>query len=166
MLPIEMSVDQRLEQVSELLREGLQHQACGELDDAIRCYRRALDIQRTAEGHTYLGWAFSSKGELERAIEQCVSAINLDPEYGNPYNDIGVYLTQLGRKDEAEDWFCRAKRASRYEARHFPCINLARLYDCAGKWYEALDEIHEALSYQPGDRAAILLRAKILRRLN
>ena len=39
-----------------------------------------------------------------------MNAISLDADYGNPYNDIGVYLMQLGRPDEAvgHQWLDRA----------------------------------------------------------
>ena len=50
--------------------------------------------------------------ELDDAIAQCEIAIELDPEFGNPYNDIGVYLMQQQRLDEAIPWLERANRPS------------------------------------------------------
>ena len=52
----------------------------------------------------------------------------MDPDFGNPYNDIGAYLIQMGRLDEAIPWLEKATRAPRYEAPHFPRFNLGRAY--------------------------------------
>ena len=34
------------------------------------------------------------RADSNEAIAQCEIAIQIDPEFGNPYNDIGVYLMQ------------------------------------------------------------------------
>ena len=52
----------------------------------------------------------------------------MDPDFGNPYNDIGAYLIELGREEEAVTWLERAKTAARYEPRHYPYFNLARIH--------------------------------------
>src|SRR5262245_66073771 len=98
----------------------------GRLDEAIERYGRSLSIYPTAEAHTFLGWALSYQGKHEEAIVECQRAIAVDPTFGNPYNDIGAYLIELGRPHEAVEWLERAKLAPRYEPRHFPFFNLAR----------------------------------------
>ena len=67
------------------------HQA-GEYADAAALYRRSIEIHPTAEAHTYLGWSLSLLGKLDDAIAECKKAIAVDPEFANPYNDIGTYL--------------------------------------------------------------------------
>ena len=54
------------------------------------------------------------------------------PEFGNPYNDIGAYLIEKGQLDEAIGWLEKAKTAERYEPRHFPFMNLGRIYAAKG----------------------------------
>jgi Tfp pilus assembly protein PilF len=98
-----------------------------------------------------LGWAYSFQGRLNEAIAQCEIAINLDPEFGNPYNDIGVYLMQQERVDDAIPWLERAKSAKRYEPRHFPYINLGRIYLTKGMIQKALEEFRGALKINSGD---------------
>ena len=73
----------------------------GHLDRAAHFYKRSIEFQPSAQAHTFLGWVYSLKGLFDQAIEECKSAINLDPEYGNPYNDIGAYLLQQHCYDEA-----------------------------------------------------------------
>ncbi len=52
-----------------------------------------------------MGWTLSFQGRLEEATEECLRAIAIDPEFGNPHNDIGVYLMQRDKLDEAIPWF-------------------------------------------------------------
>ena len=75
----------------------------------------------------------------------------MDPDFGNPYNDIGVYLMELGRDEEAVPWLERAAVARRYEPRHFPHINLARIYERKGDIVAAVRELALALKHVPED---------------
>jgi tetratricopeptide (TPR) repeat protein len=135
----------------ELVQQAMNHQMARELDEAIRLYKESIALYPTADAHTYLGWAYSFQGRLEEAIAQCEIAIQLDPEFGNPYNDIGVYLMQQQRLDEAIPWLEKAKTAKRYEPRHFPFMNLGRIYVAKGMINKALQEFHRALELNPGD---------------
>ncbi|MCA9774244.1 MAG: tetratricopeptide repeat protein, partial [Myxococcales bacterium] len=74
-----------------LFHLGYRYQMSGELDLAIQAYSESIELVPTAEAYTFRGWAYSFKGDLDRAIEDCRLAIEVDPEFGNPYNDIGAY---------------------------------------------------------------------------
>ena len=89
-----------LEKAVELFQQAYRCQMEGELDEAIRLYRSSIECCPTAEAHTFLGWTYSFQGSYEAAIEECKKAIAVDPDFGNPYNDIGAYLTNLGRQEE------------------------------------------------------------------
>src|SRR5262249_461741 len=67
------------------------------------------------------------------------------------YNDIGVYLMQQEKLDEAIPWLEKAKKAKRYEPRHFPYINLGRVYLTQGMIQKALEEFRGALRLNPED---------------
>jgi len=139
------------ERAMELIREATHHQMAGELEEAIRLYKKSISIYPTADAHTYLGWTFSFQGTIEEAIAECETAITIDPEFGNPYNDIGVYLLQQQKLDEAIPWLEKAKGAKRYEPRHFPYLNLGRIYAAKGMINRALDEFRGALKFNPDD---------------
>jgi Tfp pilus assembly protein PilF len=106
-------------------QQGYEAQMQGRLEEAVAHYQRSIALHPTAEAHTFLGWAYSHQGRPDEAIAQCKIAIEVDPDFGNPYNDIGAYLIELGREEEAVTWLERAKQASRYEPRHYPYFNLA-----------------------------------------
>ncbi|MBI4245656.1 MAG: tetratricopeptide repeat protein [Candidatus Rokubacteria bacterium] len=138
----------------ELWREAYRHQMEGDLDGALALYQRSIAVHPTAEAHTYLGWTLSFQGRLDEAIAECHRAIEVDPDFGNPYNDIGVYLMQQDKLDDAVPWLERAKQASRYEPRQFPYMNLGRIYLRQGRWWEALHEFEEAVQVAPDDAEA------------
>jgi len=144
-LPIEMP-----EAARRAFEQGYEAQMSGRLDEAVELYRRSIGIHPTAEAHTFLGWALSYLGRPEDAIAECKTAISVDPSFGNPYNDIGAYLIELGREAEAVPWLERAKRAPRYEPRHYPYWNLARVYVRQHKVREAIAELQRAVAIEPG----------------
>lgn len=137
----------------------------GRIEEAIELYCHSIQLHPTPEAHTFLGWAYSFMGRYHEAIAECLRAIELDPDWGNPYNDIGVYLMELRRFDEAEEWFEKAIAAPRYATRHYPHYNLGRLYERRGKWLRALHEYYTALmmdsGYHPAALALLNLQAKL-----
>ena len=160
-----MPTNKDQERAIELIGEAMKLQMAEEFDDAIRLYKESIALYPTADAHTYLGWAYSFKGRLNEAIAQCEIAIELDPEFGNPYNDIGVYLMQQQKLDDAIPWLERAKNAKRYEPRHFPYINLGRVYLTKGMIQKALEEFGGALQINPGDRELAQLTEELQRKL-
>ena len=75
-------------------------------------------------------------------------------------------LRSRGKLDEAPVWFERAKKASRYEPRHFPYLNLGRLYAARGDIAEALAEFEGALAENPGDPMALKYLETLKYRVN
>ncbi|MGQ0652065.1 MAG: tetratricopeptide repeat protein [Betaproteobacteria bacterium] len=127
----------------------------GQYAQAAEAFRRSIEAWPTAEAHTFLGWSLSHLGRIGEAIEECKKAIALDPDFGNPYNDIGVYLTMLGYRDDAPEWFRKAIDAPRYCCYHYPHTNLGHLLLDRGDVTEARRLFERALEYQPGYPAAL-----------
>ena len=116
----------------ELFHQGAALQMERRLPEAIDAYLRSIEAYPTAEAYTFLGWTYSWMGQYERAIAEAKKAIEIDPDYGNPYNDIGTYLTELGRPDDAIPWLEKATQAKRYASPDFPHLNLARIWTYIG----------------------------------
>ena len=142
------------QQARELWQLGTAQLVQGDVQGAIRLFEQSLAVHPTAEGYTFRGWAVSFLGRLEQAIADCRRAIEIDPEFGNPYNDIGCYLMQQGEFEAAIGWLEKAKRAKRYEPRHFPYLNLGHIYARIGEPMKALEEYLQALELNPGDEVA------------
>ncbi len=146
--------------------EGYRLQMAGDLGAAIAAYRRSLEVTPTAEAHTFLGWAMSFQGHLDEAIAECHRAIAVDPDFGNPYNDIGVYLMQQDKLEEAIPWLELAKQAPRYEPRQFPFMNLGRIYMRQKRWGDAARELGEAVRLAPRDPGARRALHELCAKLN
>jgi tetratricopeptide (TPR) repeat protein len=135
-----------IEKSKEMFLQGYLKQIKGEYEKAISLYKQSLELYPTAEAYTFLGWAYSYTGNLDMAIEECKNAIEIDPDYGNPYNDIGSYLMKQGKTDEAVTWFELAIKAKRYENAEYAHNNLGIALERKGLWNEALDEFRTAIS--------------------
>jgi Tfp pilus assembly protein PilF len=121
----------------------------GKIDDAIVNYKLSIENYPTAKAHTYLGWAYSLHGKYEEAIQECEIAVELDPHYGNPYNDIGSYLINLKRLDEAIIWLEKAIEAEDYELRYYAYYNLGKIYEKKGDWFTATKYYEDTLEINP-----------------
>ncbi len=138
------------ERAQEYLQKAYRLQMSGHLQEAIENYKASIELHPTAEAHTFLGWAYSFLGEYDTAIEECKVAIGIDPDFGNPYNDIGAYLIQRGDTEEAIPYLELAIKAKRYATPHFPHYNMGRILERRGDWFEALDEYRTALEIEAG----------------
>jgi Tfp pilus assembly protein PilF len=150
----------------ELWQAGTNRLLAGDLEEAVTLFTRSLELRPTAEAYTFRGWAYSFSGRLEEAIEECRKAIATDPTFGNPYNDIGCYLMEQGKLDEAISWLERAKSAPRYEPRHFPYLNLGRLRAAQGEFAEAILEFQGALEQSPDDPVALRFLSELKFKVN
>lgn len=151
---------------SELFEEGYRYQMEGDLDRAIDLYTQSIEAYPTAEAHTFLGWTYSLQGRLDEAIDECKTAIDVDPEFGNPYNDIGAYLIEKEMFSEAIPWLEKATRAKRYESYHFPHYNLGRAYMGKGMMRKAVEEFQLALQIAPDYALATDALDKLSRQIN
>jgi tetratricopeptide (TPR) repeat protein len=133
----------------ELFARAYETQMEGNLEQAIELYLKSIEMEPTAEAHTFLGWTYSMMDRYEEAIAECKRAIALDPEFGNPWNDIGAYLIEIGKEDEAIPYLEKATCAKRYESFCFPHFNLSRIFFKKGMLHKATEELHKALKENP-----------------
>ena len=156
-----MSGDEKKQEAMELVGKAYQHHMRGEIDRAIELYDKSLAICPTPEAYTFRGWAHSFSNDYDEAIADCHRAIELDPEFGNPYNDIGAYYIEMEQLDDAIPWLRMALKAKRYESYCFPHFNLGRVFETQGKPDKALEHYRIALNENPG----YILAAKAVERV-
>ena len=149
-----------------LFQQAYEAQMKGRLEEAVQLYKQSLEAFPTAEAYTFLGWTYSFMGQLNEAIEECQRAITLDPDFGNPYNDIGAYLIELNQLDEAIPWFEKAMEAKRYESPAFPHMNLGRVYERKGQWDDAIESYKQAVTLNPDYTQAKKAMMRLLTLLN
>ena len=144
-----MSEEDDQNRAADYFERAYQHQMDGELDEAVELYKKSIELHPTAEAHTFLGWTYSFMRRYEEAIAECRRAIEIDPDFGNPYNDIGAYLIEMGSLDEAIPWLEKATRARRYENYCFPHYNLGRVYERKSNWNQAKQCYLASLRHNP-----------------
>lgn len=162
MFPV-VEEDRRSEAAKALFEQAYRRQMRGQLEEAILLYKESIEALPTAEAYTFLGWTYRFQGKLEKAIEECKNAILIDPTLGNPYNDIGAYLIDLGKPDEAVSWLERATMSRRYATYHYAWFNLGRAQAARGELRQALECFEKAAEIEPGYRPAAEEAAKIRR---
>jgi tetratricopeptide (TPR) repeat protein len=172
MMAKDPSMDQKPTE-SELREEALQWwqrgylaQMRGDLEKAIELYTRSIETLPTAEAYTFRGWAKSYQGLIDQAIEECHKAIEIDPDYGNPYNDIGAYLIQKGDLNGAIPWLKRALHTKRYECYFYPHFNLGRIYEQKGDLILALNSYKAAYDANHNYLQALLAFRRLQAKLN
>jgi Tfp pilus assembly protein PilF len=151
-----------LRKAYELWEQGYALHLLGHYEKATELFAASIAIQPTADAHTFRGWSLSMLGRLKEAIDDCKQAIRLDPDYGNPYNDIGVYLIELDQWEEAIPWLKKAMAAKRYCCYQYPHFNLGRIRLMQGRMAEAKRSFEQALfydaEYEPAVKALEFIR--------
>ena len=145
-----MSDQEKKQEAMEMVGKAYQHHMRGEIERAIELYTKSLELHGTPEAYTYRGWARSYHKDFEAAIADCHRAIDLDPEFGAPYNDIGAYYLEMGQFEDAIPWLHMALKAKRYESYCYPHFNLGRAFEAQEHLDQALEHFQSALRENPG----------------
>ncbi len=140
---------EKSQRAEQLYNTGYLLTLMGRYEEAIQLFEKSLEIQPTAEAYTYKGWTLSHMGDYKQAIEEAEKAIRIDPDFGNPYNDIGVYLIEQGKDEEAIPYLEKAMRAKRYCCYQFPHFNIGRIYLKKKMYEKAREEFKKSLAIDP-----------------
>lgn len=139
---------------------GIEQESAGLLADAAESYRRAL-LAGGPDARTCfdLAHVLGELGEAERAAERYAQATEIDPDYGDAWNNLGVVLGRLGRRDEAVPAFRRALALDPLDARaHY---NLADTLDELGRPAEAAEHWRAYLKQDTASRWAAYARTRL-----
>jgi Tfp pilus assembly protein PilF len=97
--------------------------------------------------HNFFGLVLSGRGMLGDAAREFHVAIDLDPNFGEPYNNLGAALGMDGRLDEAAREFAEAIRVDPYCYGAYN--NLGTVYAKRGDVRRALGLYAKSLSIEP-----------------
>lgn len=126
--------------------------------------RRALDLHpEGVEARTVLAATlFFHRLDWEGAWRSLARALELDPDYPDAVFLEGVYLSAVGRHDEA---IAAARRAARLDPGQLPGISIAWLYYFARRYDRAVEEAERILELDPLDEPShrVLVLAHLAR---
>jgi len=171
--PAQRAVDARPTSAADWHRRGIEYADEGKLDQAITAFRRALRIDDSlAEIHNDLGTALFEKRWYAEAEGSFRRAIELKPDHGVAYANLGAVLRAQGRLQEGRREYQRAllmkvrgllPRFLRWKVGTRPApgnphhpINLAILLKDDGRLDEARAIYHARQQSVPDDALAML----------
>lgn len=148
--------------IRDKIDKGKEQYRAGFLDRAAYFFSQAMEMEETPDSLFYLGLISSQKNQIIEALSYFYRSFQMDPNYGNPCNEIGVILLRLGREREAVYWLKRSITCQVNDAVHIPLFNLATLYKIWNRPERSLQYLHRAIEFAPDFEEAILLRDELL----
>ena len=126
---------------------------------------RLIELTGSAEGYIERGNLYIDLYELEKAVEDCKKAIELDPEAYYAYNNLGCALLKLRKTKEAIEPLEKVI-AMDPDRDHLPYLNLAECYTLEEEYGKAVQMYREVLRLRPQathffrDIAKVYIKAK------
>ena len=132
----------------------------GDAKRAIECYRAALDsAPDEAVLHFKLAMALDKTSDMNGEKLSLEHAVELQPDFPEPLNQLGYLANRASKPSEAEDYFRAAIKAS--PSYVLAWVNLAATLASEAKWQETQKAIDRILELDPQNDQARLLRQAI-----
>jgi Flp pilus assembly protein TadD len=124
-------------------------------DDAIKKLEALGYIGgESPDAHNNLGQRYQKNGEFDKAIEEFLKAIELNPNMTSAMNNLAICYSRLGRYPEAEATYLRAIELNPQSA--YAMNNLAVMYMEAGRFDSARTYGEMAIATEPNYANAYL----------
>jgi tetratricopeptide (TPR) repeat protein/predicted Ser/Thr protein kinase len=134
--------------VDALLEEGDTYAREGKLDEALRAYQMALQVDPDLiPAYLRTGDILLQQGEFQRAVEQYQEALNREPDDAEAHIKLAFALSRLERWPEAGDHYQAAVELRPTSA--LAHAGLARYYIAVGDLDSARREAEQALEIAP-----------------
>jgi tetratricopeptide (TPR) repeat protein len=120
----------------------------GQLEKAISCYRRAIQLQPSyADAYHNLGEVLSVRGEWEDAIAVYQQAIELNPYYEGSHYSLGKVWASLDRREDAIACYRTAIELNPHFAQAYQ--SLGEVLDSRGQLDEAIGCYEKTIELKP-----------------
>ena len=129
---------------------GNQHLLRGQIPEAIQSFDLVLEMDaENRDAFRGKGMAFLRLGRIEQAEGFYRMAIQADPAWSEPKNELAVVLMETRRCAEAEELLLEVKKDIFYRTPEFAEHNLARAIECQGRDKEAVAILEELVLKRP-----------------
>ncbi len=151
--PLLQAVQRLNDSPQEHLSRGVELEAAGRIEEAIREHERALEMDpEFAQAHGNLLTLYARLGRLDKAEEHYQSARKINRNREELHYNYGVLAFEHGRYRQAGEAFRRALEISpRYAEAH---TNLGQVLEKEGRFDEALRHYRRAVASKPNYRLA------------
>ena len=137
---------------------GVEAEASGRLDDAVRAYEHALP-GGSAEAHFNLGNCYYELRRRNEAVDQFAAAIQRAPDYAEAWNNLGIVRGEIGDRFGAVEALTKAlELVPHYADAHY---NLAEARNAIGDIEGARRHWRAYLTFDPNSRWAEQVRRRL-----
>jgi tetratricopeptide (TPR) repeat protein len=137
---------------------GVDAEAAGRLEDAVRAYEHALPVG-SAETHFNLGNCYYELRRRKEAVDQFAAAIARAPDYAEAWNNLGIVRGEVGDRDGAVEALGRALEiVPHYADAHY---NLAEALAVVGDLERARKHWRAYLTFDPNSGWAEQVRQRL-----
>ncbi len=138
----------REEQALQLILQGNDHEAAGNLHEAMQSYKSALEIfPSLAKAHLNLGNALLADGQFEAALTEYHNALRKNPGYTEAYFNIGNAYLGVGQPEDARQAYQKALEINpNFADAH---AGLGYAFEEVGHSAAAVDAYRRALELMP-----------------
>lgn len=121
-----------------------------------------IQLDEKAELLNTIGVCYKNIGNYSSALEKYKQALQINPNFSEVYNNIGLLLQKIGKAQEAEDAFLAAIRLSPDNCSQ-PLNNLGVLYRDKGRYFDSLQKFFKAISLNRDIHNAAINMCAVLR---
>lgn len=144
-----MSIEDR-KRIESHIDLGNQHLIRGQYAEAIQTFDLVLDMDETnRDAFRGKGMAYMALQRPEEAEQYYRQAIQSDPTWSEPKNELAVLLMETKRCPEAEGLLREVLKDIFYRTPEFAEHNLARALECQGKDPQAIKVLEELVLKRP-----------------
>ncbi|MBF0193474.1 MAG: sulfotransferase [Magnetococcales bacterium] len=129
---------------------GNAYMSCQRLEDAAKCFRKALAIQPNMIGALIsLGSALTQLGRVDGAMNCFFKVIELRPNFPNSYHSIGILFLRDSQPEHAIPYFEKACQLNPKMA--FAFIHMGHALTELGRFKEAEESLLKGLAIEEGN---------------
>jgi superkiller protein 3 len=135
------------------LRQGIQLDAAGDLEQSIAAHERAVEADpELLQAHINLVALYGRQGQVDKAEQHYRDALEINPNQAELHYNFGVLAVESGRPERAAEAFRKALEINpNYAEAH---TNLGQMLEKQGRIDDALSHYRSALANKPNFRLA------------
>ncbi len=134
-------------------------------DQPRRSLKELLTVKDKVSGnpkfHFLLGLTYSELDTPQKALKSFQRVVEIDPDDGKAWNNMGQTCYRLGRLSKAEQAFKKALSIQTYLTPEYSAYNLARVHKKQGQLEAAIDFAQKATTYNKQYTPAFLLLSNL-----
>lgn len=137
-----------ISKAADFYDQGIAFQDKGQLDEAIQCYQKVINLNKNHTSAFYnLGVAFHKKGQIDKAILHYEIAIGLNQEFSDAHYNLGTAYKEKDLLDEAIICFQRVLQLKPDNAAAY--YNFGNIFVAKGQLNDAMQYYQKAIEINP-----------------